>query len=142
MINRVENVADLTEQNLASGPDMNEQLAEDRSSPREIDEIAIMRGSIDALDEAIINLAAERTRVQTRIQNIKISTGQARVELGRERQIMDNVTLHARKKGLDEETARSLIDVLIKRPMGRRPELTDNIGNGAVNGVNSAETIV
>lgn len=141
-MNRVESVENLTEQIPARTTVIDEQLTEEQSSQREVDEIAIMRDSIDALDEAIINLAAERTRVQARIQNIKISTGQARVELGRERQIMDNVTQHARKKGLDEETARSLIDVLIKRPMGRRLELAANIGNGVVDGASKAETIV
>lgn len=51
--------------------------------------IDMLRGQIDALDTAIINLVAERMRVSQRIQTTRINDGGTRVELGRERQILD-----------------------------------------------------
>jgi chorismate mutase len=52
------------------------------------DAIPTLRGQIDALDEAIIALVAERSRLSARIQTARINSGGARVELGREREIM------------------------------------------------------
>jgi chorismate mutase len=53
------------------------------------DTIPVLRGQIDALDEAIINLVAERTRLSRRIQTARMNDGGTRVELGRERVILD-----------------------------------------------------
>jgi len=49
---------------------------------------AILRGQIDALDEAIIALVAERAQVSRRIQTARMSAGGTRVELGRERVVL------------------------------------------------------
>jgi len=49
-----------------------------------------LRGQIDALDLAITRLVAERTRLSRRAQQIRISAGGTRVELGRERVIMQS----------------------------------------------------
>lgn len=51
--------------------------------------IPVLRGQIDALDAAIVNLVAERVRLSQRIQTARINAGGARVELGRERVILD-----------------------------------------------------
>ena len=51
--------------------------------------IATLRGQIDALDEAIVRLVSERARLSQRIQTTRLNAGGARVELGRERVIMD-----------------------------------------------------
>lgn len=48
-----------------------------------------LRGQIDALDLAITRLVAERTQLSRRAQQIRISAGGTRVELSRERVIMD-----------------------------------------------------
>jgi chorismate mutase len=53
------------------------------------DSIPTLRGQIDALDEAIIRLVAERTRLSKRVQAARINAGGARIELGRERMILD-----------------------------------------------------
>jgi chorismate mutase len=53
------------------------------------DSIPTLRGQIDALDEAIIRLVAERTRLSKRVQAARINAGGARIELGRERVILD-----------------------------------------------------
>lgn len=54
-----------------------------------IEAIEVLRGQIDALDVAITRLVAERTQLSRRVQQARISAGGTRVELGRERQIMD-----------------------------------------------------
>jgi chorismate mutase len=53
------------------------------------DAIPTLRNQIDALDEAIVRLVAERTRLSQRIQTARMNAGGTRVELGRERVILD-----------------------------------------------------
>ena len=53
------------------------------------DPISTLRGQIDALDAAIVNLVAERARLSRRIQTARINAGGTRVELGRERVILE-----------------------------------------------------
>lgn len=52
------------------------------------DLVPVLREQIDALDEAIIRLVAERTRVSRRIQTARMNAGGTRVELGRERVVL------------------------------------------------------
>jgi chorismate mutase len=59
------------------------------TAPDSPDPIPVLRGQIDAIDAAIINLVAERARLSARIQTARINGGGARVELGRERVILD-----------------------------------------------------
>jgi chorismate mutase len=59
------------------------------ADPEAAEAIPTLRYQIDALDEAIVNLVAERARLSRRIQTARINAGGARVELGRERQILD-----------------------------------------------------
>jgi len=59
------------------------------AAPDSPDLIPVLRGQIDALDTAIINLVAERGRLSARIQTARMNGGGARVELGRERVILD-----------------------------------------------------
>ena len=51
--------------------------------------ISTLRLQIDAMDEALIRLVAERARLSKRIQAARISGGGTRVELGRERVVLD-----------------------------------------------------
>lgn len=51
--------------------------------------IPVLRAQIDALDEAITRLVAERARLSSRIQAARVSAGGTRVQLGRERVILD-----------------------------------------------------
>ena len=51
--------------------------------------IGTMRGQIDALDTAITRLVAERAQLSRRIQSARMGAGGTRVELGRERAILD-----------------------------------------------------
>jgi chorismate mutase len=54
-----------------------------------VDTIPVLRGQIDALDDAIRRLVNERAKLSQRIQAARINSGGTRVELGRERVIMD-----------------------------------------------------
>jgi chorismate mutase len=51
--------------------------------------IPALRGQIDALDSAITRLVAERARLSRRVQAARMNAGGTRVELGRERVILD-----------------------------------------------------
>ena len=53
------------------------------------DTISTLRGQIDSLDQAIARLVAERVRLSTRVQTARLNAGGTRVELGRERVILD-----------------------------------------------------
>jgi chorismate mutase len=52
------------------------------------DAIAVLRAQIDALDAAMVRLVHERAAVSRRIQAARINAGGARVELGREREVL------------------------------------------------------
>ena len=64
-------------------------VSDSAATPDSPDLIPVLRGQIDALDTAIINLVAERAQLSARIQTARINGGGARVELGRERVILD-----------------------------------------------------
>jgi chorismate mutase len=55
----------------------------------EADLIPLLRTQIDAIDAGIARLVAERARLSTRIQSARIASGGVRVELGRERLVLD-----------------------------------------------------
>jgi chorismate mutase len=51
--------------------------------------IPLLRTQIDAIDGGIARLVAERARLSARIQSARIASGGVRVELGRERLVLD-----------------------------------------------------
>jgi chorismate mutase len=53
------------------------------------DAIPVLRGQIDAMDEAITRLVAERAKLSERVQRARMNSGGTRIELGRERVILD-----------------------------------------------------
>ena len=66
-----------------------EQVAAEKSAADATDAIPVLRAQIDAMDEAILRLVAERAKLSRRIQLARMNGGGTRVELGRERVIMD-----------------------------------------------------
>jgi chorismate mutase len=52
------------------------------------DAIPVLRAQIDAVDEAIVRLIAERAKLSSRVQTARMNAGGTRVELGRERVIL------------------------------------------------------
>ena len=71
----------------ASTPDASS--ADTADAPGDAEAIPVLRGQIDALDAAICRLVAERARLSQRIQAARVNSGGTRVELGRERLILD-----------------------------------------------------
>jgi chorismate mutase len=53
------------------------------------DAIPVLRRQIDAMDEAIARLVAERAKLSDRVQRARMNAGGTRVELGRERVILE-----------------------------------------------------
>lgn len=51
--------------------------------------IPVLRSQIDALDAAIVRLVAERARLSRRVQAARIAAGGVRIELGRERAVLE-----------------------------------------------------
>jgi chorismate mutase len=70
--------------------------------------IPVLRDHIDALDDAIVRLINERTRLSKRIQAARISAGGVRIELGREREI------HNRFRAGLGETGTALADSILR----------------------------
>jgi len=52
--------------------------------------VQVLRGQIDALDAAILRLVGERAQLSRRIQTARLNAGGTRVELGRERSIVEH----------------------------------------------------
>ena len=59
-----------------------------RSAP-EPDLIPLLRNQIAAIDAGIARLVAERTRLSHRVQAARIASGGVRIELNRERLVLD-----------------------------------------------------
>jgi monofunctional chorismate mutase len=70
-----------------AAPDQLNPIAAIVDDPTVID---TLRGQIDALDTAIARLVAERAQLSRRIQTARMNAGGTRVELGRERAIVDH----------------------------------------------------
>jgi chorismate mutase len=51
--------------------------------------VQTLRGQIDALDAAIVRLVGERAQLSRRIQTARLNAGGTRVELSRERSIVE-----------------------------------------------------
>jgi len=66
---------------MTTGPDTTDIVNDDA--------VPTLRGQIDSLDAAIVRLVAERARLSARIQTARMNAGGTRVELGRERVILD-----------------------------------------------------
>jgi len=65
------------------------------------------RGRIDEIDAVLRDLIAARRRISARIQQLRISDGGARVEQGREREVLDAWSSELGPAGAD--VARALL---------------------------------
>jgi chorismate mutase len=63
--------------------------AADESLDDTADAIPALRDQIDAIDRAITQLVAERAQLSRRVQAARMNAGGTRIELGRERVILD-----------------------------------------------------
>jgi chorismate mutase len=64
--------------------------AEAAGQPDDPATVLTLRGQIDALDAAIVRLVGERAQLSRRIQAARLNAGGTRVELGRERTIIEH----------------------------------------------------
>jgi chorismate mutase len=60
------------------------------SAAGEAELIPLLRTQIDAIDAGIARLVAERSRLSARVQTARIAAGGVRIELGRERLVLDS----------------------------------------------------
>jgi chorismate mutase len=60
------------------------------TDPESGETVPILRDQIDAIDTAIARLVAERVRLSRRIQTLRLNSGGTRVQLGRERIILEH----------------------------------------------------
>jgi chorismate mutase len=78
----------VTQPTATSAPDAAAPL--DAPHPtHEAELIPLLRTQIDAIDAGIARLVAERARLSRRVQTARIAAGGVRIELGRERRILD-----------------------------------------------------
>jgi chorismate mutase len=70
----------------ADGMTLTQELSMDLDAA---ESIPMLRDQIDAIDTAIAQLVAERVRISRRIQTVRLNSGGTRVQLGRERVILD-----------------------------------------------------
>jgi len=82
-----------------------------------LDNLAILRARIDALDESWVEILAQRFRVTEEIGNLKKAGNLPPVDQKREAGQMERVRQAARRHGLREEVAvkvlRTLIDEVV-----------------------------
>lgn len=76
--------------------------------------IPVLRAQIDAMDVAITRLVAERARLSRRIQTARVNAGGTRVELGREREILNHYRAELGPEGP------ALADAVLQVCRGRR----------------------
>jgi chorismate mutase len=74
--------------------------------------IPVLRAQIDAIDAAIVRLVAERARLSHRVQAARVASGGVRIELGRERVVMEGY-----RNGLGE-TGTALADAVLRACRG------------------------
>lgn len=79
--------------------------ATDLRTAGEADLIPLLRTQIDAIDAGIARLIAERARLSRRIQSARIAAGGVRVELGRERRILEGYRSTLGEEGIGLATA-------------------------------------
>lgn len=65
---------------------IDQRAAEHAGPPAQRDEL---RRRIDELDAAVLRLLGERRELSRRVQNARVAAGGVRIELDRERQIID-----------------------------------------------------
>ena len=63
--------------------------SEGAQAAQEAELIPLLRTQIDAIDAGIARLVAERARLSRRVQSARIAAGGVRIELGRERRIVE-----------------------------------------------------
>lgn len=87
------------------------------------EELGALRARLDVLDEGLLRAAAERQAVVARIGALKAREGRALFDRERERVVLARAERVAGEVGLDAETARGLMGVLVGASHRRQAEV-------------------
>lgn len=83
----------------------------------------IIREKIDHIDKGIINLLAKRMILSKRVGKIKLKNGLSIWDNKREKEVLNNIILHAQKAGLDLEFIKKLMKMVINESIRIQKEL-------------------
>jgi 4-amino-4-deoxychorismate mutase len=77
-------------------------------------ELDVLRAEIDAVDEALVGMLAQRFEIVTRVAEYKARTGTPMMQTGRVREVAERSATLARGHGLDPAIVRRLFELLIE----------------------------
>jgi chorismate mutase-like protein len=77
-------------------------------------ELDALRAEIDAVDEALVGMLAQRFEIVTRVAEYKARTGTPMMQTGRVREVAERSATLARGHGLDPVIVRRLFELLIE----------------------------
>ncbi len=82
------------------------QLDQQQAQPSDLDTlVTALRARIDDVDRTVLNLVQERRVLSRRIQDARVAAGGVRVELSREREILDAYSAGIGTEGVALATA-------------------------------------
>lgn len=82
------------------------QLDQQQAEPSDLDTlVTALRARIDDVDRTVLNLVQERRVLSRRIQDARVAAGGVRVELSREREILDAYSAGIGTEGVALATA-------------------------------------
>jgi chorismate mutase/prephenate dehydrogenase len=84
------------------------------------DELLQLRERLDAIDDGIIDLIAERQSIVTTIGEHKLKTGAPLRHYAREREVIDRGMARAESLGVSGRVAREILETLIHHSLGRQ----------------------
>jgi len=90
-------------------------------------ELEALRGSVDAVDRAILEAFAERVRIVRRIGDVKEELGQPVLDPAREAAVVRRAAETAREAGLDDEAVRDLFWRLVG--LSRRTQREERVAD-------------
>ena len=103
----------------------------ERKPAAEVENVAEMRGCIDAVDAELMTLLAERWSYTERAGELKAREGLAAAAPGRVAAVLDNVRSRAEAKGLDGEMVAGMWEIMIDAIIAREEEV---LGKDGVDG--------
>jgi chorismate mutase/prephenate dehydrogenase len=84
------------------------------------DELLELRKRLDAIDDGIIDLIAERQSIVTTIGEHKLKTGVPLRHYAREREVIDRGMQRAESQGVSGRVARDILETLIHHSLGKQ----------------------
>jgi chorismate mutase/prephenate dehydrogenase len=84
------------------------------------DELQALRRRLDAIDDGIVDLIAERQQVVDTIGEHKLRTGAPLRHFAREREVIERGMERAESKGVSERLARDILETLIHHSLGKQ----------------------